>query len=167
MSELIHNFGIDWKLLVAQAINFFILLVILKKFAYGPILQMLKKRRDDIEKGIRMKKEAEEKLRLIGEERQKAMEEARKETLAILAKAEEAAKKRKEELLKEANRKVEGVVADARRMIAEEKAKMGEGFYKDAVGLIRMGIEKTLKRMTPEERDEKLIQEALTELRRT
>lgn len=165
MSELIHNFGIDWKLLVTQAINFLILLFILKKFAYKPILEMLKKRRDGVEAGIRMKKEAEERLRHIAEEREKTLEEARKESLAILAKTEIAAKELKTDMLVEAGRKAEGVINEAKRVISEEKNKMRDEFFREAAGLVRLGIEKTLKKMTPEERDAKLIQEAMAELK--
>ena len=38
MSELLHNFGINGKMLLVQAVNFFILLALLSKFAYRPIL---------------------------------------------------------------------------------------------------------------------------------
>ncbi|MDP3710585.1 MAG: F0F1 ATP synthase subunit B [bacterium] len=165
MSELIHNFGIDWRLLVTQAINFFILLFILKKFAYKPILEMLRKRRDGIEAGIRMKKEAEERLRHIAQEREKTLEETRKESLAILAKTETAAKDLRAEMLADAAQKAEGVLNEAKKIIGEEKNKMRDEFFKDAAGLVRLGIEKTLNRMTPEERDAKLIQEALVELK--
>jgi len=34
MSELIHNLGIEWKVLLAQIVNFGLLLVLLKKFLY-------------------------------------------------------------------------------------------------------------------------------------
>ena len=62
MAELIQNFGLDWRLLLAQAVNFFILLFLLKRFAYGPILNALKTRKTKIEEGIRFGKEAEKRL---------------------------------------------------------------------------------------------------------
>ena len=50
MSELFSKLGIDWKLLIAQIINFLVLLFVLYKFAYRPILSMLEKRTKKIEK---------------------------------------------------------------------------------------------------------------------
>ena len=53
MQELITKLGIDWKFLIAQIVNFLVLLFVLYKFAYGPILAMLEKRQKKIEKGLK------------------------------------------------------------------------------------------------------------------
>lgn len=167
MSELIKHFGIDWRLLIAQAINFFILLVLLKKFAYHPILKMLQRRRDEIEKGVKFTKEAGEKLEQIEELKEKTLKTANYQALAIVSKAEESAKMRKEEIVEEAKKKVEIIVADAKNVIAEEKAKMGDEVYQNAQELVKLGLEKVLGRMPTKERDKILIQEALRELKTT
>ena len=62
MSELLTKLGIDLKLLVAQIVNFLILLLVLYKFAYGPIVAMLEKRQKKIEKGLKEAEEAHKKL---------------------------------------------------------------------------------------------------------
>lgn len=165
MSELITHFGIDWKLLSAQAINFFILLVLLKKFAYRPILKMLRLRREEIEKGVKFTKEAEEKLGQIEELKEKTLKTANYQALAIVSRAEESAKIRKEEIVQEANKKVETIVADAKNVIAAEKAKMGDGVYKNAQVLIKLGLQRVIGKMSPGERDKELIGEALKELK--
>lgn len=165
MSELIKHFGIDWKLLLAQVVNFFILLFILKKFAYGPILRMLKKRREEIEKGLKFTKDAEVRLEQIGEEKEAVLKEARGEALNIVSQAENTAKIRKDEIAKEAAKKSEAIVLEAKRVIAEEKAKMGEDVYKEAGELVRLAVAKVLGRTPAEERDEILIKEALKELK--
>lgn len=166
MEELIKHFGIDWKLLLAQAVNFLILLVVLKKFAYGPILRMLKKRREEIEKGLKFTQEAEKRLTKVGEEREQILKESRVEGLSIISGAENTAKTRKEEITKEAAKKSEAIVEEAKKVIAEEKAKMGEQVYKEAGEMVRLAIAKVLGKMPSEERDEALIKEALKELRK-
>lgn len=165
MSELIQHFGIDWKILLAQAVNFFILLFILKRFAYGPVMKILRKRREEIEKGLKFTKEAGEKLGRIGEERDEVLKSARGEALSIVREAESTGKIRKDEIAMEAVKKSEAIITDAKRAIGEEKAKMGEEVYRDAEGLIRLGIAKVLGKMPTEERDEVLIKEALRELK--
>ena len=102
MSELIKHFGIDWKLLAAQVVNFAILLFLLKRFAYKPILGMLKKRREEIEKGLKFTKDAETKLNLIGEEREEVLKTARQEALKIVGDAEHTGRIRKDEALTKA-----------------------------------------------------------------
>ena len=165
MAELIRQFGVDWRLLIAQAVNFGVLLFLLTKFVYRPILAMLTKRRQDIEKGIRFTKEAEESLARMDVMAQEKKNEAHASALAIVTSAEDTAKIRKEEIVAEAAKKSEAVVDAARRLIQQEKAKMTEDVYKDAEHLIRAGISGVLGRMGPKERDAELIRDALTELK--
>ena len=58
MAELLENLEIKWQLLAAQTVNFFILLFVLKKFLYKPMLKFLKERREAIEEGLKKVKEA-------------------------------------------------------------------------------------------------------------
>ncbi len=167
MSELIHHFGIDWRLLLAQAINFFVLLFLLRKFAYGPLIQMLRKRREDIEKGVAFTKKAESELKQVEEIRVETLRKTHQEALAIVTQADEEGKKRKEELLQEAHKKVEGVVLDAKKLIEEEKLKMKTSVLQSSEGLIRSAVTKVLGKLPAEERDRHLIQEALKELKST
>ena len=165
MSELIRQFGVDWKLLLAQAVNFGILIFLLTKFAYRPILAMFAKRREDIEKGVRFTKEAEEARDRADAMSAAEMRRARAQALAVVTGAEETAKIRKEEIATEATRKSEAIIADARRAAAQEKAKMSDAAYADARDLIRSGIARVLGKMPAKERDAELIREALAELK--
>lgn len=165
MNELIHNFGVDWRLLAAQAVNFFVLLVVLWKFAYTPILGIFRKRREYIIKGIADAQEAGEhlaKVEKIGEEKLNA---ARQDALGIVSQAEILGKQRKEEILAEAAQKSEMVITDAKRTAGEEQAKVEELFFASAEDLMREGIAKVLGRMPAEARDAALIKQAMSELR--
>ena len=165
MSELARQFGVDWRLLIAQAVNFFLLFFLLKRFAYAPILAMLKKRKDEIHKGLEFRDEAEKKLQEMRKIEEATIEEANRKALGIVTDAEQIAKTRKEEILRETTQKSEQIVDAAKRLIEEEKRKMGEHAYQNAEDLIRSGITHVLGKITPEERDKALIQEALQELR--
>ncbi|OGZ33915.1 MAG: hypothetical protein A2174_03465 [Candidatus Portnoybacteria bacterium RBG_13_41_18] len=165
MNELLNNFGIDWKLLVAQLINFAILFVLLRRFAYKPILNILRKRREDIEKGIKYTEEAEEKLKSVDVTQRQIIDKAKGDALAIVNEGQEIAKEKKEEAIKETVKKAEIIIADAKRSAGEEKAKMGETVWFEAQELIKAGLEKVLIKMPAKERDEELIKEALSELK--
>lgn len=165
MSDLVRNFGIDWKLLLAQAVNFGVLIFLLTRFAYRPILAMLKKRREEIEKGVRFTKDAENAFSRADAMSEEKLQQARRGALAIIADAEQSAKARKEGIMVEAAQKSEAIADGARRAIAQERAKMGEAAYADAEELIRSGIARVLGRMNPKERDSELIRDALAELK--
>ena len=49
---IIKNLGIDWKIFLAQLVNFGIVFFVLKKFAFSPIQKLLKERQSKIEKGL-------------------------------------------------------------------------------------------------------------------
>ena len=165
MAELLENFGIDWKLLLAQAVNFGVLLAVLWKFAYRPVLNMLHKRREEIERGIRATKAAEEKLARIGALQEEKLGEARRRALEIVNRAQETARARKDELMAEAGKKGEALIAEAKRAIAEEKAKLSEELEREARELIREGVARVLAKLPPHERDRELIEQAIRAMR--
>lgn len=150
---------------MAQAANFFILLFLLWRFAYRPILGILKRRREEIEKGLEFTKKAEEELRDVEIARENTIKKAHKAALAIVGEAEETGQKKKEEILAEARKKVEDVIADAKRAIAEEKAKMGEAVFANARELVRLGVAQVLGKLPSEEKNRALVDEALKKLR--
>ncbi|TSC75150.1 MAG: F-type H+-transporting ATPase subunit b [Parcubacteria group bacterium Gr01-1014_33] len=165
MSELIHEFGVDWRLLLAQAINFFVLLYVLKRFAYVPILNMLRKRKGEIEKGIRLRDVAEENLKRIDTLKEETLDQAKTDALAIVSQGVLLAREKKDEILAETAKKSEGIILEAKRMIREEKAKMTEEFVGDAEEIVRLGIARVLGKMPAEKRDQELIHEAMQALK--
>lgn len=167
MSDLIHNFGLNGKMLLVQAVNFFILLGLLSKFAYQPILAILKKRKEEIRKGLLYTEQAEKKIREIDVLKEETLQGAREQALTIVVNAEAVGIRRKEEIMEEAHRKVEGVIGDAKRIIQEERARSEKTLYRDAEDLVRMGIAKVIGALPPEEKNRVLMHEALKELRKT
>ena len=76
LENIVKTFHVEWPLLIAQVLNILVVLFILKKFAFGPILTMLEQRRARIIAG-------EDKIKLI--ERQLA--DSVQTTAAAIAKA--------------------------------------------------------------------------------
>ncbi len=165
MGELIRQFGVDWRLLIAQAVNFGVLLFLLAKFVYRPILAMLAKRREDIEKGVQFTKSAKEELARMDVMAEEKITEARASALNIVSQAEETAKNRGEEIAAQSAKKSEAIVAASRRLIGQEKAKMTESMYADAEDLVRAAVARVLGKMKPADRDQELIREAIAALK--
>lgn len=165
MQEFITHFGIDWKLFLAQIVNFSVILFLLRKFAYQPILKMLRDRQKGIEQGVEMQHLAEKNLKESDQAKNRILQRANAEALGVVNRAEGIAKERQEEITKETDKKVEGIIGDARRIIDQEKIKMADDVTAQAQDLVRLGIAKVLGKMPTSERDMKLISEALTELK--
>ncbi|MBI5152909.1 MAG: ATP synthase F0 subunit B [Parcubacteria group bacterium] len=165
MEEFITHFGIDWKLLLAQVVNFSILLLVLKAFVYKPVLEILRKRKQEIEKGLQFSKDAEEQLKHTQELREDVLANAKKDALQIVNEAEKTAMERGEAIREETTRKTEAAIVEAKRLIQEEKLKMKDSLYNETEALVRDGILKVLQEIPAEVRDGKLIEKALTELK--
>lgn len=122
--DLIQKLGIDWKLLAAQIINFFILLAVLYKFVYKPVLNLLDKRSKTIEKSIADARASEERLAQIEKMREERMAETTREIGRLLDQAKADALAVKKDLIATANAEAEDLARKARAQIAEEKEKM-------------------------------------------
>jgi len=165
MNDFIEHFGIDWKLLLAQVVNFSILLVILRVFVYKPVLEVLKKRKQRIEEGLQFSKDAEEQLRHTERLREEVLRGAKKDAISIVSEAEKTALERGEAIREETARKTEAAIVEAKRLIQEEKLKMKDSLYNETEALVRDGILKVLREIPAEIRDGKLIEKALIELK--
>lgn len=161
MSELIHNLGIEWKVLLAQIINFTILLFLLKKFAYKPILKILDERKKRIDEAIEKSRLIENKMKEIDLLKEGVLSEARKQSQLIIAKAEEATQKIQEETLKEARLRSEKVVLEAQKKIELEREKILQDVKQEVASLVMIAVEKTVGDVLDESSQEKMVREAV------
>ncbi|MCC2630834.1 MAG: atpF [Candidatus Paceibacter sp.] len=164
MEEFIRQFGIDWKLLIAQVVNFLILLYLLKRFAYGPIIHMLNIRRKKIEDGMKAASAAERQLQEAERTRNEIIVKAESESLTIVSKAADTAKDQAQSIIETAEGKSERIIAASQKKLEEDRLKLEEEVTQEAEKLIKKGLAVTLGKMDPSERDEVLIKEALREL---
>jgi F-type H+-transporting ATPase subunit b len=161
MGELINTFHIDWKLIIAQAVNFGIVLFVLWKFAYDPILKTLNDRSQKIEKGIRDAESAGKKLAETEEKEKEVLVAARKEAQVILTKAEDLAKKNKEDLENSAKVQADKIMTDAKAQIEEEKNKMLKEVKAEIGDLIVSATEKIIGEKLDKNKDKDLIEKAI------
>ena len=105
MESLLHNLGLDWKLLLSQAVNFLIVLVVLRLTVYKPLVELMRKRRERIEEGLTKATEADTRLAQISELQKEKLKEAEQEGMKILKSSEERARAEQKRILDEAARR--------------------------------------------------------------
>ena len=114
-------FGVDgWKLLF-QIINFLLLLYLLNRFLFKPVLKLMDERESRIRKGLEDAEAAARDRELALAEREAALDEARKEAQAMIARATKIADDSRAEILAEAKAQAEKVTSRAREEITAEK----------------------------------------------
>lgn len=157
MEEIIKTFHIDAKLILAQFINFAIVFFVLYKFAYGPVLKVLKDRAKKIEKGLTDAEESQKKLTEMSEKEREVLVKARKDAQEIIKKAEDQAIKNKEGIIAEANKQADVLIKKAQLGIEEEKNKVMSEVKNEIAGLVMLATEKIIGEKINSESDRRII----------
>lgn len=138
--ELLKNFGFDPVLFSAQVINFLIILFVLKRFLYKPLLDMLKKRQKTIEEGLKQAEEARITLEKTEEKEREILKKARITADSMLEEAKKEAEVKAKKIEEEAKKEAESIIADAQRKIEisekETEKKLATYVSKLAIDLI-------------------------------
>src|SRR5437868_5641633 len=103
MNEISQAFGIDWASLIAQIINFCILVFILSRFVYKPVLNMVDERRKMIAESMEKAKEIEKSKELMEQERAAILRKADVEGGVLLQRAKDEAEAMRGEIEKQAH----------------------------------------------------------------
>ena len=130
---LLQDLGVDGPKLIAQLINFAIVLFVLWRFAYKPVFEMLETRRKTIAESMDNAEKIKTELTETQAERDKVLAEANQKAQEMIADAKEAAQqvgeaegqkavKQAEEIIRKAREVTE---ADRDSMMAELKAEIG------------------------------------------
>lgn len=163
--ELLGNFGFDPLMLGAQIINFLIILLVLRKFLYKPVQDMLRTRQDVIKEGVKNAQESkfilekvrnEEKEILIQAQNQakKILEDVKKQSILLTKQSEEAAKKQAERMFQE-----------AKLQISQEAEKTEAKLISQVSTLSIKILEKALKGMVSERQQHELLRRTTNVLR--
>ncbi len=162
--ELLQKLGIHPALLIAQIINFIILLLILYKFLYNPVLAMMKKREDRIKKSIEDADEISRKLKEMEVRYDEKLQKAKQEAMAILEKAEKDGVKQKDDAVNKTKEEVANIVNKAKEQITDEKDKMVQEVKKEMGSLVVAAMEKVLTKEKATGIDKKSIEETVKNL---
>lgn len=164
MEEFIKQLGVDWRLLISQAINFLIVFVVLRAFVYKPMANILHERQKKVKEGIAKTEEADRRLRDIQDMAREKFQEAEHRATALLQEMEVVAKEREAILLESSRRKGEILFQEAARSIEAERIKARSELDREAKNLVRSTLEHVVE-MRPELFDEVLLEQALRGVR--
>jgi len=142
--EALVKLGIDWKLLLAQAVNFIVLLLVLRRFAYHPMLDFLDKRADRIEQGLKDAEAAGKRLEEAARKEEELLAAACEEAKDLVAKAEIAAEKRAEIIMAEVEMKSETIFEEAKKHAEAEREKIFREAKEELAALVLSATEKVL-----------------------
>ena len=163
--KIFSAFGLDIKILIAQLINFGILLFVLWKFAYKPMFKILDDRKKKIETGIENAAKAEEKLREISEEEKKVMIEAKKEAAKILDEARVMAEESRKRNIEKTKEEIGQLINQEKENMRQEKAEVLKSINREVADLVMVTVEKVIEEKMSGAKDEELIKKSIGKLK--
>jgi F-type H+-transporting ATPase subunit b len=146
------------------AITFLVLLVVLSKFAWGPIVKMLDAREKTIHEAIESaKKERAEAEKLLASQKE-SLAKATREAAEIAKRNQDEVEKLRQELTAKARKEAEELVASARKQIIEEKSKAAAELKGMVADLAIEAASKLVKANLDDKAQRQLVEDYLKQL---
>lgn len=157
---------VDPKLMtmIAQVFNFLILVFILAKFAYKPLMKILDERSAKIKSDLDSAEAENQAAQKLREEYLAKLNEARTEAQGIVDKAFKAAELSKQEIINEARSESERLVKAARDEIARERDKALNDLRAEVVTLSLAAASKIISKNMDEASNAKMVEDFINNL---
>ena len=157
-------FDINLGLSVWTTFVFVGLLLILRKFAWGPILEMVQAREDGIQSTLdQAANERDEAAKLLAEHREQ-MADARRQGQQMIAEGKEAGERVRQDIEEKARAEGDAMIERAIESIEREKDAALEGLRKESVDLALAAAAKLVQASLDEKKDRELVMGFIEEL---
>ena len=161
MDSLISLFHIDLKVLIAQVVNFGIIFFILYRFAFKPISKVMQERTKKIEDSLDNAKEIEKRLAETNKEQTAILNQAKKDALGIVEKADKTAEANRQKLIEKTKEEVAVIVANEKAKIAQEKAESLQELKGELASLVILAVEKVINEKMTSAKDQEIIEKII------
>ena len=151
-------------LFIWTIITFLVLLYLLARFAWGPLLKALEERQEMIRKSLDDADQAKQELERLHQESAQIIAEARAEAQSIVAKSRAAAETVREDLKRKAKEEGAALIRGAQHQIQLETARAVQQIRHEIVDLSLAVASKLIKKNLTQEDNDALIQESLTQI---
>lgn len=164
--EFLKDFGFNPILFFAQVINFLIILLILKKLVYKPVLDMLNKRDKEIKDGLKNKEESDILLAKAREKETEILQKAQTKADKMVTDAKNEALETKAEIETGARAEAERMITQAKETI-EQETKAAEERLTVKIGSIAISLlEKSLTGIFGKKEQEIILEKAEAEIKK-
>ncbi len=165
MEKVLSDFGINPVLLLAQVVNFLVLLFILKKLLYKPVITLLDERKKKIEDSLANAEKIQKELEETEVRREKVLTEAIEEGKRIIAEASAQGNALVIESQNKAKADMEAMMEQGKAMIAGERDKMTREVKGEVARMIEMSMEKVLGGSLDSKSQQKLVDDAVKSIK--
>ena len=143
--------------LIAQILNFLVLLAILAKFAYKPLLKAMDDRRNRIINDLDSAEQTRLDAEALKEQYAEQLAGARQEATEIVNKANQIAQNLHDELVEQARVEQEALMANAKERIEQDKQQALLDIRSEVIKLSTLIAEKIVNQKLNSDKDQKLV----------
>jgi F-type H+-transporting ATPase subunit b len=159
----VEGLGISVPTLITQVISFIILLVLLRIFAYKPIMRMMDERSRRIKESLEQAEDVKKQSEKAEEELKKQIEQASREGQDRIARAIKAGEEVKQKAEEDAKKEAEKLLTRARQEIQQERDEAIEGVRREFADLTVLAAGKVIEKSLDKEEHRELIDKVLKE----
>jgi len=163
--KLLSALGLDPKILIAQLINFSVLLFVLWRYGYRPLLKFMEDRKSKIAKGVEDARLATVRLNEAEKNGKDTIIKAKKEALAIIEKAKLKAGLKQKEIITLAKEEIAKIIQVEKERIKHERVEVMTGVKNELADLVILALEKVLAEKIDATKDKLLITKVIKELK--
>lgn len=145
-------------------INFLVLLVILTKFLYKPLLGVLEKREEEIRTNLENAENAKNDALIMKESYEKEMQDAKKQAQDILDNANKLGAESKDQIIQQAREEADVIIEKAQTIVRQEKEDALSQLRDEVSSLVVMAAGKVIDKSINEKDHEKLIKDFIQEV---
>lgn len=155
--------GIDAKAFLIQFVTFILVFIVLKKFVFQPIVNVLEARKKAIDDGLRLTNELTAEKEKLEAEVAKVSTEARKRADEVIAASKDQADAMIKEAEASAQTKADRILQEAKKKIDQEVISVRRAVEKEAVELVIKATEIVAAEKIDAKKDQELIAHAIKE----
>jgi F-type H+-transporting ATPase subunit b len=163
--DTLGKIGFDWRMGLFNLINFFIVYLILKKYAFGPIMKIIDERQEKMTQGVQNYEKSKTEIQMAERRAQDIIDEAKSERNKALQLAHVDAQKLATDMKEKAKSEIELLVHQAKRNIEIDKQDMRDALRGETATLALQAAEKIIGENMDSKRNRKLVETYLTDVR--
>lgn len=159
-----EKLGINLPWLLAQLVNFILVLVILRMLVYKPVLAMFESRKQKIQEALENAEKVKADAALQQKEFDRKLDDARREAQAAAASAQQAAEKERQRIIAEAQQDAEKIRVAAKGELDYERKQMVSELRQQVIELSMIGAQRVIGGNLDDRKSRQLVENFLNEV---
>lgn len=158
--------GIDWKILVAQLVNFLIIYFLLNKFAFKPLSKMLEVRRKRVEESVNVAQKIEKEREELDTKVKQILAKARDDAQRIVSKTQASIKEEQARMRAHTEAQTAKMLSDAKDQINAMKKQTKSELTREIGMLVVKATERIIEEDIPEDYKKKIDEKLTKDVKR-